>query len=90
VVDRDAKVVSERLSAAAWDGYCGDPASWTEPLAALVLKGRLLWVLKNSVEDGYFYGLFNPNSNEPLELKGWFGDVRGTWARSTSHVARRT
>jgi hypothetical protein len=36
----------------------------------LVLKGRLLWVLKNSVEDGYSYGLFDPNSNETLELKG--------------------
>jgi hypothetical protein len=71
VTRADGSVISEQVSAGAYDGYCGDAAGWLEPLATLRLNGRLLWICRYSVEDGYDYLVFAPDASEPvIELKG--------------------
>ena len=70
IANRDGEIFSETVHAAAWAEYCGDRASWMDPLATLHLKDRVIWIVKYSVEDGYDYGLFDPDANRSVEPKG--------------------
>jgi hypothetical protein len=69
----DGNIISEKVSAGAYAGYCGDSSGWMTPLAVLFLNDRVLWVVKHSVEDGYDYGLFDPDLSDNIELKGSWG-----------------
>lgn len=66
--DRAGRVVFEKVTASAWDGYCGDPASSAEPIAAVQVGGRLIWAAIENLEDGFSYFLLDPHTNKPLEL----------------------
>ena len=66
----DGRVIAEKISAFAYAEYCGDAASWMEPLATLHLNGRILWICRDSVEDGYEYALFDPETTDRIPLKG--------------------
>jgi hypothetical protein len=66
----DGTIVFEKLNASAYAEYCGDAASWMTPLAVVERRDRVIWVVKYSVEDGYNYGLFDPEANENIALKG--------------------
>ena len=70
----DGSVISETVSVSPYDGYCGDAASWLEPLASLRLGERLLWICRSGVEDGYDYVLFDPEASRMIQPKGqWQG-----------------
>jgi hypothetical protein len=69
VVTQAGRVVSEAIGAGGYAEYCGDRPGSTTPLATLNIDGKLLWIVRASVEDGYDYLLFDPNANEPLTLK---------------------
>jgi hypothetical protein len=73
VTTGDRRVVSEKLGAGAYAGYCGDRAGWTTPLATLEIDGKVLWILRISAEDGHDYGLFDPDANELVPLKEPWG-----------------
>jgi hypothetical protein len=73
IAHADGKIVSEKVSAGAYAEYCGDAAESMTPLAAVLLNGRMIWIVKYSVEDGYDYGLFDPDANEEIALKGSWG-----------------
>jgi hypothetical protein len=69
----DGRVISETVSVSPYEGYCGDAASWLEPLASLRFGTRLLWICRYGVEDGYDYLLFDPVANEAVDAKGQWG-----------------
>jgi hypothetical protein len=66
----DGTIVDQRLEAGAYGGYCGDPASRLALLATVEWHDRVLWVVCFSLEDGYNYALFDPNTNGQVPLKG--------------------
>jgi hypothetical protein len=57
ITDVEGRVISESLSAFAYAEYCGDAASWSEPIGAVQVGNQLIWVYQENLEDGYFYGL---------------------------------
>jgi len=69
----DGAVIAEKVSVSPYEGYCGDAASWLEPLATLRLGNRLFWICRYGVEDGYDYVVFDPEANRIVELKGEWG-----------------
>lgn len=70
VSHRDGDIASADISAGAYAEYCGGPSGRTTPLATLVLDGRLLWIVRDKVEDGYDYGLYDPTGVRDVVLKG--------------------
>jgi hypothetical protein len=66
----DGTIMSESVSAHPYGEYCGDAAAWMTPLATLHWNGRVLWVVKDSVEDGYNYALIDPTGKEDVRLQG--------------------
>ena len=40
-----------------------------EPIATLQRNDGVVWIVRHGVEDGYEYGLFDPNTNEPVTLR---------------------
>lgn len=69
VVGAGGKVVSERISSATYDGYCGDAPTWMTPLVTLRLHGHTMWIVKDGVEDGYDYSLLDAATGERRVLK---------------------
>lgn len=70
IAGADGAIVSDSVSASAYAGYCGDATGGMSPLATLRLGDRVWWIVRNSLEDGYYYDLFDPEKSETLELKG--------------------
>jgi hypothetical protein len=67
--DREGRVVFENVVATAWAEYCGDPASWNEPIATLQLRNQLVWIGFEHLEDGSSYFLMDPRTRTPLTLR---------------------
>jgi hypothetical protein len=70
IVVADGRVVWHRIASSAYAEYCGDAAEWATPIAALTLNGKTRWIMRDSVEDGYDYLLFDPDTGDPELLKG--------------------
>jgi hypothetical protein len=70
VVDRAGAVFSEKISAWAYAGSCGDAAESTMPLGTVRIGTRMLWVMRVNLEDGFDYTLFDPFVGDSVELKG--------------------
>ena len=73
VVDQRGRVESEKLGAFAFAEYCGDASEMTYHLATLTIGHRTWWVGKFGVEDGHDYGLIDPVTAEPVDIKGLWG-----------------
>jgi hypothetical protein len=70
VVDRGGAVSSDKLSSWAYSEYCGDAPESTMPLGTVRIEARMLWVMRDNLEDGFDYTLFDPLLGDPVELKG--------------------
>ena len=70
VASAGGKVLSDGMRAHAYDGYCGDPAEMLFPLATVTIRGHMWWVVKNSLEDGYDYGLLDTSTAQQIDLQG--------------------
>jgi hypothetical protein len=70
IVVAEGRVVSHRLASHAHAEYCGDAAERVTPIAALKLSGKARWIMRDSVEDGFDYLLFDPGTGDSERLKG--------------------
>jgi len=86
VLRGDGRLLSEHLSTDAFAEYCGDAAEYTEILATLTIRGRILWILKISLEDGFGYDIYDPEQHEPVGLKGRWGTSNGRAVDSPRQV----
>jgi hypothetical protein len=69
-LSNEEKALADKLSAFAYGEYCGDRPSSMELTAALTVRGRFHWIVNDHAEDGYQYGLFDPQQNEQIQLQG--------------------
>jgi len=70
VLTSAGKIVSEKMTAHAYGGYCGDPAEMTFPLGTVTIGGHMWWIVKDSLEDGYDFSLTDTATGESVEIKG--------------------
>ena len=70
VVVANGRVVSHRLASTAYDGFCGDAPEWMTPIAAFTLNGKTRWIMRDDLEEGHDYLLFNPDTGDIEPLKG--------------------
>jgi hypothetical protein len=70
VHERNGRARSESIVATATAQFCGDKTEWMTPLLAVEWGNQLVWLVRRGVEDGYDYGLFDPERNRRVPLNG--------------------
>ena len=86
IADLSGRVISERLAASVFGEYCGDARESVNVLATVTIGGAPYWVNSVQVEDGYDYGIFDPQRGDSVPLKGGWGTAAMA-ARAHPHTA---
>jgi hypothetical protein len=63
-------VESERIASGLTEFLCGNPSEAVYYLASVTIGRRSWWVVKIGMEDGEEYGLIDPRTGEPVEIRG--------------------
>jgi hypothetical protein len=69
-VDRAGHVESEKITSALTEFLCGNPSEAVYYLTTVTIGRHSWWVVKIGLEDGDDYGLLDPRTGEPVEIKG--------------------
>lgn len=72
-----SRIFSEDVDSSTFSEYCGDRGERMTPLASVQWADRVVWVIRVDMEDGYQYGLFDPQKGDTIALRGAWGTGAG-------------
>jgi hypothetical protein len=66
VANKQGKTVRNRIEGVGFANYCGDRGVWMEPVATVEWQGRLGWLARYMMEDGFDFIMYDPLTGKSI------------------------